>query len=204
MVKKQKTQRKHAQQARSKQTIRTILEATAQVLKQHGRARLTTNHIAAKAGISVGSIYQYFPNKEAILFQLMREQLDHATAQRPSILDAGAGITLSERITAVVRWHLDMQREDPLLAQRLHELRSDILSSEQSLEFDRFHEERVWQGLQFHKKEIAQASLRTKALVVSQLLLAATQVVPASRPQVLVDPEYEAQLVSAVLTYLRT
>jgi AcrR family transcriptional regulator len=64
-------------QARSRQTIRIIFEATAQVLNDHGESALTTNRIAARAGVSIGTLYQYFDSKEAIvLAMLARERED--------------------------------------------------------------------------------------------------------------------------------
>jgi AcrR family transcriptional regulator len=64
-------------QARSGQTIGIIFEATAQVLNDHGESALTTNRIAARAGVSIGTLYQYFDSKEAIvLAMLARERAD--------------------------------------------------------------------------------------------------------------------------------
>jgi len=59
--------RKQPRQARAQATVDAILHATAQLLRSEGSARLTTNRIAERAGVSIGSLYQYFPNKEAVL-----------------------------------------------------------------------------------------------------------------------------------------
>src|SRR4029077_6829621 len=59
--------RKSASQKRSRVTVETLLDATARVLTREGYDRASTNRIAAKAGVSVGSLYQYFPNKEALV-----------------------------------------------------------------------------------------------------------------------------------------
>lgn len=66
--------RKTPTQQRSRQTIETILEATAQILEEDGGERLTTNRLADRAGYSIGTIYQYFPNREAILLALIERQ----------------------------------------------------------------------------------------------------------------------------------
>jgi AcrR family transcriptional regulator len=55
--------------------VEIVLEATARILQRKGRAALNTNHIAELAGISVGTLYQYFPNKEAILVAIARREL---------------------------------------------------------------------------------------------------------------------------------
>jgi AcrR family transcriptional regulator len=66
--------RKRPKQARSAQLVATILEAAVQVLAQEGAQRFTTARVAEKAGVSIGSLYQYFPNKAAILFRLQSDE----------------------------------------------------------------------------------------------------------------------------------
>lgn len=66
--------RKQPKQARSNDLVAAILEAATQVLVKEGAPRFTTARVAEKAGVSVGSIYQYFPNKAAILFRLQRDE----------------------------------------------------------------------------------------------------------------------------------
>jgi AcrR family transcriptional regulator len=66
--------RKQPQQARSAELVATILEAAVQVLAKEGAQRFTTARVAEKAGVSVGSLYQYFPNKAAILFRLQSDE----------------------------------------------------------------------------------------------------------------------------------
>ena len=77
-IHKKLTARKEPSQPRSKKTVKRILAATCSLLRKSGDQKLsniTTNHIAEKAGISVGSLYQYFPNKEAIVFEIYKEML---------------------------------------------------------------------------------------------------------------------------------
>lgn len=66
--------RKQPQQARSSDLVAAILEAAVQVLTKEGAQRFTTARVAEKAGVSVGSLYQYFPNKAAILFRLQSDE----------------------------------------------------------------------------------------------------------------------------------
>lgn len=68
------SQRKQPKQARSSDSVAAILEAAAQVLAKEGAQRFTTARVAERAGVSVGSLYQYFPNKAAILFRLQTEE----------------------------------------------------------------------------------------------------------------------------------
>ncbi|WGD48871.1 TetR family transcriptional regulator [Bradyrhizobium sp. CB1650] len=66
--------RKQPQQARSAGLVAAILDAAVQVLAKEGAQRFTTARVAEKAGVSVGSLYQYFPNKAAILFRLQSDE----------------------------------------------------------------------------------------------------------------------------------
>ncbi len=74
MSKPAKTWRRTPKQHRSRFTCEAIFGAVAQILETKGEGALTTNAIAERAGISVGSLYQYFPNKEAILIEMAREE----------------------------------------------------------------------------------------------------------------------------------
>ena len=66
--------RKQPKQARSTELVASILDAALQVLAKEGAQRFTTARVAAKAGVSVGSLYQYFPNKAALLFRLQSDE----------------------------------------------------------------------------------------------------------------------------------
>jgi len=66
--------RKQPKQARSTELVAAILQAAEQVLAEEGATRFTTARVAEKAGVSIGSLYQYFPNKAAILFRLQSDE----------------------------------------------------------------------------------------------------------------------------------
>ena len=79
--------RKQPQQARSADLVATILEAAIQVLAGEGAQRFTTARVAEKAGVSIGSLYQYFPNKAAILFRLQSDEWRQTTEMLSAILE---------------------------------------------------------------------------------------------------------------------
>jgi AcrR family transcriptional regulator len=72
--------RKLGTQERSRATVSAILEGAARIFAQRGYTGATTNHIAARAGVSIGTLYQYFPNKEALLVALTERLLDQGEA----------------------------------------------------------------------------------------------------------------------------
>jgi len=79
--------RKQPQQARSTELVAAILDAAVQVLAKEGAPRFTTARVAEKAGVSVGSLYQYFPNKAAILFRLQSDEWRQTTDLLRGILE---------------------------------------------------------------------------------------------------------------------
>jgi AcrR family transcriptional regulator len=79
--------RKLPKQARSTELVAAILEAAIQVLAKEGAARFTTARVAEKAGVSVGSVYQYFPNKAAILFRLQADEWRQTAETLSGILE---------------------------------------------------------------------------------------------------------------------
>lgn len=93
--------RKLPQQARSTELVSAILEAAVQVLAKEGAHRFTTARVAEKAGVSVGSIYQYFPNKAAILFRLQSDEWRETTDLLKEILGDASSPPL-ERLRALV------------------------------------------------------------------------------------------------------
>lgn len=72
--------RRMPRQARALATVEVIFEATARIIEREGRAALTTNAIAERAGISIGTLYQYFPDKDAILVAMARRELENDRA----------------------------------------------------------------------------------------------------------------------------
>lgn len=79
--------RKQPQQARSSELVAATLQAAIQVLAREGAHRFTMARVAEKAGVSVGSLYQYFPNKAAILFRLQSDEWRQTTELLRGILE---------------------------------------------------------------------------------------------------------------------
>ena len=94
--------RKQPKQARSTQLVADILTAAAQVLARDGAHRFTTTRVAEKAGVSVGSLYQYFPNKEAVLFRLQHDEWTATAALLDRIL-SDAALAPRDRLRKAVR-----------------------------------------------------------------------------------------------------
>jgi AcrR family transcriptional regulator len=81
------TMRKQPVQERAQRTIEAIFDATAQIVDTEGEAGLTTNKVARRAGFSIGTLYQYFPSKEAILSAMIRRQREQVQIDIQAMLD---------------------------------------------------------------------------------------------------------------------
>ncbi len=110
-------------QRRSQVTYDAIIEATTQLLIEKGYAATTTNHIAKRAGVSIGSLYQYFPNKEAIAVELLQRHIVNGpsymasqVAQSMKNLSAPAEI-----VKCAIEAACDYHAENPALHKVLEE-----------------------------------------------------------------------------------
>ncbi|MCD5362030.1 TetR/AcrR family transcriptional regulator [Chromobacterium aquaticum] len=102
--------RKQPGQARSRHVVAAILEATARILERDGYAGLTTNRAAELAGVGIGSLYQYFPNKQALVAALHRRHGEETLATVREALRLSAGqpwpAQLEQLVSACLRLHL--------------------------------------------------------------------------------------------------
>lgn len=80
------TPRKSPSQERSKRTVERILDAATRIFHEHGYSGATTNDIADEAEVSVGSLYQYFPNKDAVLVALTQRHIESTTTELTNLL----------------------------------------------------------------------------------------------------------------------
>jgi len=98
--------RKTPRQARSNELVAAVLDAAVQVLQSEGAQRFTTARVAERAGVCVGSLYQYFPNKAAILFRLQSDEWHRTSAMLRDILEDQArlpGARLRALVHAFIR-----------------------------------------------------------------------------------------------------
>src|SRR4029077_10780716 len=105
--------RKTPVQTRAEATVEAIFEATIQVLLRHGGDRLTTTRVAERAGVSVGTLYQYYPNKESLLFAVVEGHMEKMTVAVEAACEQAHQKPLSEMIKSVVEAFIDAKMERP-------------------------------------------------------------------------------------------
>jgi AcrR family transcriptional regulator len=115
--------RKHPRQERAKETVAVILEAAAEVFAERGYAGATTNKIAHRAGVSIGSLYQYYPNKDAILTGLRERHLaDVEVAVERSMMElADVKVPIDRALDSLLRGLIDLHEMNPKLTRALSE-----------------------------------------------------------------------------------
>jgi AcrR family transcriptional regulator len=118
--------RKSPVQARSGASVDAILQATIQVLLIVGKERLTTTRVAARAGVSVGTLYQYFPNKSALLQAALRHHLEGVTDAVELVCKEHHGKSLRQMATGLISAFLEAKMRDAKTSVALYSVGSDV------------------------------------------------------------------------------
>lgn len=122
--------RRMPRQRRSSVTVEIILEATLQILLRTGTSELTTTLVAERAGVSVGSLYQYFPNKQALFFAVNERYLDRLAARIEEVCLALHGAPYAAMAEGVISEYIKIKMERYELTHALYHAAEDIDVSE--------------------------------------------------------------------------
>ena len=118
--------RKTPLQARSTVTVEAISEATIQVLLSHGADRLTTTRVAQRAGVSVGTLYQYYPNKQSLLFAVLENHLTNVMATVEAACESACHRPLAEMIREMVEAFVDAKMDRADISVALYQVAADV------------------------------------------------------------------------------
>jgi len=118
--------RKTPVQRRAAVTVDAISEATIQVLLKHGINQLTTTRVAERAGVSVGTLYQYYPNKQSLLFAVLADHLDHVASAVEDACARAHGTPLSEMMKTVVEAFVDAKMTRIDVSVSLYQIAADV------------------------------------------------------------------------------
>lgn len=163
--------RKFPRQARAKATVDAIIEATTQVLLEDGYDRFTTARAAERAGVSVGSLYQYFPNKAALASAVIERCCDDFLVSFETALAGRRRVTLAECIRAIIDVTLVSHQLTPELHRIVLDLAPRIGAREMTEYVSRTATEAIISMLRQHTDEIApDIDIPTAAIVIETLL----------------------------------
>jgi AcrR family transcriptional regulator len=198
--------RKVASQERSRSTVHALLEATARVLTKEGYDRASTNRIAEVAGVSIGSLYQYFPSKEALVAAVIDRHTQEVSEVTRNALVKVAARPIEVAAREFVSVAIDAHRVNP----KLHGVLSEQIPRVGRLENI---EANVREGyalvrgyLEAHRDEIDVADLDLAAFVLVTAVEALTHAAVLRRPDILADGKaryFVDDVTRLVVRYLR-
>lgn len=188
--------RKKPQQERSQAMVESILEAAARVFVKEGYARATTNRIATAAGVSVGSLYQYFPSKDAIAVELLRRYRESLVELVSERLARVAHSPFEEVVRELISMLLKHQAINPALHRVLIEQVLRTGARREFLGFEERLEEQLTKALRTAKSAVNVDDVALASFVLVRVVLA---VVHAA---VVDDPRYNTPALARELTRL--
>ena len=197
------TPRKKPRQQRSQDTVECILDATARVLCSTGYDRASTNRVAMAAGVSVGSLYQYFPSKEALVAALVERHVEQMTSLVKGKLAEVSTAPLEVAVRTMIDAMFDAHAVDPRLHKVLIEQVPRIGKLERVVGVEREVEALVAVFLAARRGEIRRSNLEASAFVLCNVVEAVTHAAVLAE---LKDPhrgEVAAELTDMCLRYLQ-
>ena len=194
--------RRRPAQRRARETVQSVMDAVIRILKREGPAGMTTNRIAEVAGVSIGSVYQYFPDKHAIFTALHERHIDQIDRMVQSTLVEHAASSLDDLMRAMIEAMIEAHTTDPELY--------ELLLSEVPHRADRSREF----GVRLHGAFLLAISSRSHELkngrnldsvvfVVTHMVEALSHGAVLRRPAGLSLAAAKEEVVRAVLAYLR-
>jgi AcrR family transcriptional regulator len=183
---------------RSQATFDAVVEATARILSEDGPEHLKTNRIAERAGVSVGSLYQYFPHRQAIVRALVERELARAEALRPPLLDDPTRPP-AERIRAAVDWHFDVHAARPALAKALRGLVLQVLPSDEARRLAQHRSDRIARMIASLGVDV---DADAAAFIVDTCLDALSDAATARKPAWLRSDRFRAEVAALITGYL--
>jgi AcrR family transcriptional regulator len=204
--------RKAPKQERGRQAVAAIEQACLKILEEEGPRHLTTNRIAEVAGVSIGSLYQYFPNKESIVAAVyaakLRTEIEALFRRAPIVIGEVANHSLEDGLRAVIQTYVDLRRRlshlDPEFYGRYHRL-FDLLTEANKqavthgqLTFDEWFPTL----LERHRARLRVADVQLASALTIRTMEGAFWLAVEERPDLLESQAFQEELLALVLGFL--
>ena len=195
--------RKLPQQERSRLTVEAILEATTHILTEKGYDKTNTNLIAERAGVSIGSLYQYFPNKKSLIVALReehsREIAELLAAKFNHLFDSPPEIAIPELVKAVIAVHA--------INPRLHQVLSEeIPYSERSQQQMQKTDEQITELLRAYlerwRDRLQPQNIEMTIFIINRTVESLCHSAVIKHPQFVSDSQFEQEVSNLLLSYL--
>jgi AcrR family transcriptional regulator len=196
------TPRKEPRQARSVATVDAILTATARVLVKEGYDHASTNRIAEAAGVSVGSLYQYFPTKEALVAALIDRHMSEMTALLETNIEVLRDAPLPTATRSLVKLMLAAHAQNPKLHKIFTEQVPRVGRMNRFYEIERKVGERIRTYLEGHKSELRTKNLDLSIFIVVSVVEALTHMTVVDHPGRFDENELTDEITSLVVRYV--
>jgi AcrR family transcriptional regulator len=193
--------RKRPVQARSQDTVDAILKATAHILVKEGYDRASTNKVAARAGVSIGSLYQYFPSKEALVAALLEVHIEKMAEVLRAAFPRLATVPIDQAAEELVRLMVAAHSVEPALHKVFVEQVPRIGKLERVQDIEREMTGLVRAYLEPRRGQLAVADLDLAAFIVVGTVESLTHAAVLSRPELLGEP-FVKEVSALVVRYL--
>ncbi len=201
-AKKTANPRKVPEQDRSRQTVEAIVEAAAHILIKHGYDAFTTNRVAERAGVSIGSLYQYFPNKDALLSELMRRHL----VDIEQTVEAMAARALTAPLADVIHDGIQQNVQSHLIDPELHRVLSEEVPRLGALDwkvaFIARMETRVRSILEARRNEIVVGDIDLAVYIVTRTVEAVVHNAVTRQPKAIASGALAEELTRMLVGFL--
>jgi len=194
--------RKSAVQERSRATVDVILQATARILVKEGYDRASTNRIAQAAGVSIGSLYQYFPSKEALVATLIERHMDEMMAIVRDAMIALVTEPLEVAARELVRMMIDAHAIDPKLHKVLVEQVPRVGRLEKIYDVESYALTLARTYLEARRPELRRDDVDLAAFVVVHIVESLTHAAVLVRPEILGDKLVD-EIADVLIRYLK-
>lgn len=194
------TPRKLPKQERSQATVEAILTATTHILTEGGYEQLTTNRVAELAGVSIGSLYQYFPNKEALIFALTEHHANEMKRLAQHLLSGLEDRPIMAVLRQIVKAVLAAHAVNPKLHRILNE---QMPRSEVMRQLDDADMETMLRSFLVQRCEQVQSeNLESTVFIVGRTIKALLYGAIIDRPELLNSGELEQEIMTMLSAYL--
>jgi AcrR family transcriptional regulator len=191
--------KKKPRQERSRTTVDYILAAAAQILDQDGSRRLSTNRIAQKAGVAVASLYQYFPNKEAVVNALFKKELSEELAEFTKRSAEVKDGSIKDVIRVGVKSTIEVHARKPKLVKSILEAIPLLGEAEALIGARQKVIELVCETMRARQGELrSPKNFEIKAFLVVHAIESIIHAAANERPEYLTDDAFAEELVALI------